>query len=116
MSHVATLEDNLSGIGNEVGADDVAERSLPGSVGADHGNELAFRNGQVDVIDGMRVAEIFLQVDRLQEGHFVRLPSFIASCAVVPTMPAGSAMTRTTSTTPSRSCQYSVLAIAYVFR
>src|SRR6476646_9054258 len=112
MGHVSTLEDNFSGVGNEMGADDVAERSLSGSVGADHGNELAFRNGQVDIVDSVRVAVIFLQVNRLKEGHFVHLPSFAASRAVVPTIPAGSAMTRTTSTTPSRSCQYSVLAIA----
>ena len=59
-----------------MGADDVAERSLSGSVGADQGNELAFRNGQVDIVDSVRVAEIFLQVNRLKEGHFVHLPSF----------------------------------------
>src|ERR1700740_2486057 len=112
MGHVATPEDDFSGGGIELGADDVAEGSLPGSVGADHGNKLAFCNGQVDVVDSVRVAEIFLQVDRLQESHLVDLPSFVASRAVVPTMPAGSAMTRMTSTTPSRSCQYSVLAIA----
>src|SRR5258708_3680612 len=112
MAHVGTLENNLSGIGSEMGADDVAKRSLSGSVGADQGNELALRNGQVDIIDSVRVTEIFLQVGRLQEIHFAHLLSFAASRAVVPTIPVGSAMTRITSTRPSKSCQYSVLAIA----
>src|SRR5260370_38933763 len=112
MGHVGTLENNLPGIGSEMGADDVAKRSLSGSVGADHGNELALRDGQVNIIDSVRVAEIFLQVDRLQEIHFFHLLSCAASCAIVPTMPVGSAMTRITSTRPSKSCQYSVLAIA----
>src|ERR1700741_3243288 len=101
MGHVAALENNPSGIGSEMGADDVAERGLSGSVGADHGNELTLRYRQVDIIDRVRVAEIFLQVDRLEELHFAHLPSFAASRAVVPTMPVGSAMTRMTSTTPS---------------
>src|SRR5215831_19007973 len=101
MGHVAPLEDDLSGIGNEMCADDVAERSLSGSVRADHGNKLAFSNSQVDIVDSVRVAEIFLQVDGRQQGHFVDLPSFAASRAAVPTMPAGSAKTRMTSTTPS---------------
>src|SRR5262245_62270269 len=112
MGHVATPEDDLSGIGNEESADDIAERSFSGSIGADHGNELALRDAQVDIIDSVRVAEIFLQVDGLQENHFVHLLRFAASHAVVPTMPVGNAMTRMTSTTPSKRCQCSVVAMA----
>jgi len=65
-----------------------------------------------DVVDSMRIAEVLLEMDRLEEAHEALLVNLAARRAAVPTMPDGSANTRTTSTTPSRSCQYSVLATA----
>ena len=87
-------------------ADDVEERGLAGAVRADQRDELALLDGQVHVVDGARLAEVFLEVDRLQEAHERPPAAWRRARASVPTMPVGSTITRTTSTTPSRSCQY----------
>ena len=110
--NVLALEDDFSGIGAVICAHDVAERGLAGTIGADQRNELALLDGQIDIVDSVRIAEVLLEMDRLEEAHEVPLVNLAARRAAVPTMPDGSANTRTTSTTPSRSCQYSVLATA----
>ena len=60
--------------GGQQGADHIDERGLAGAVGADQRDELALGDGQVDVVDGVRVAEIFLQIDGLEEIHVI-IPS-----------------------------------------
>ena len=113
VADVRALEDDLAGIGAVIGADDVAERGLAGAVRADQRDELALLDGQLDVVDGARLAEVLLQIDRLAGGSW-RPPREPGWQGARPSRrcPVGSTITRTTSTTPSRSCQYSVLATA----
>src|SRR5581483_3105264 len=106
VGDVVAPEQDLSGIGREQRADHIDERRLSGAVWTDQRDELALGDGQIDVVDGMRVAEILLQTDGFEEIHghplFPSLPSWRAS---VPTIPVGRASTSTTSTAPSMNCQ-----------
>src|SRR5262249_6874655 len=110
IGHVAVLEQDLARIGREVTAHDVAQRGLARAVRADQRYEFAFGDSQVHVVDGAGLAEIALQVAGLEEDHALLL-ALARMRPAVPTMPAGSTRTRKTSTTPSRNCQYWVLAM-----
>ena len=63
-------------------------------------------------------AAAFAEIDRLEKDHagFSFHRSLVAAAEIAPTMPVGNSMTRSTRTTPSKSCQYSVAATAYVLR
>ena len=67
---VLTLEDNLAKLGLKQCADHIDERGLAGAVRSHQRDELTLLNGEVDVVDGARLAEIALEVDGLQESHF----------------------------------------------
>ena len=56
----------------------------------------------------------FLQIDRLEKDHgtFSFRRNLSATAESAPTIPVGNSSTSSTSTTPSRSCQYSVVATA----
>ena len=71
MGHVRALEDDLARVLAQMRADHVAQRGLAGAVRPDQRDELALLDAQRHVVDGARLAEIFLQVDRLQEAHGV---------------------------------------------
>ena len=100
--------------GRDEPADQVDERGLPRAVGADEGKHLALRHGEVHVVHGVGVAEVLGQLVRPQDAHEAgaALPRRRASRIAVPTIPAGSASTRTTSTMPRTICQYTVCPTA----
>src|SRR3981189_942104 len=97
VANVLALEDDFSGIGAVICAHDVAERSLAGTIGADQRNELAPLDGQMDAVDSMRIAEVLLEMDRLEEAHEVPLVNLAARRAAAPTMPDSSPNPRTPS-------------------
>src|SRR5262249_47704224 len=94
----------------------VDERGLAGTVRSDEGQHLAFLDGEVDVIDGVHLAERLHQVFRLEQAHARDLRNRPSTRAVVPTMPSGSASTSTTSRGRSSICQYTVTPTAYFWR
>src|SRR5205814_6182010 len=101
---VLAPEDDLAGVGTQQPADQVHQRGLAGPVGADERQHLALLDAEVDLVDGAKLSELLDQLARLQENaHFALQRAH--SRSAVPTMPVGSESTRTTSTTPSRSCQ-----------
>ena len=61
-----------------------------------------------------KATEVLTLIDRLEQDHedFSCGRSLPATAAIAPTIPVGKSMTRSTRTTPSRSCQYSVVATA----
>ena len=78
-------------------------RGRAGGADGKAGNPVQiWMDAPVKGIDGMRVAEIFLQVDGLEEIHccppFLSLPNWRDN---VPAMPVGNANTSTTSTAPT---------------
>src|SRR6266542_4157508 len=93
--------------GNEP-ADQVDQRGLPCPVGADEGQHLSLRHGEVHAVHGVRLAEVLGELRCRQQGaHALALPLSHSRFAV-PTMPPGRASTSTTSTTPRNICQYTV--------
>src|SRR5947199_396470 len=97
-----------------MGADQIDQGRFAGAVGADQGEKLALVDGEVEPVARLRLAELLAQIHRPQQGHVGGLPtpSRRPSCDSAPTIPVGNTNTRTTSTTPSSSCQYSVVATA----
>src|SRR6185295_18830542 len=108
------VEQDLAGVGLEMRADQVDQRGLAGAVRADERQKLALVDGEIDVVAGLGLAELLPEVDGLQQDHDGRSFgwNFLMSASSPPTMPVGSRITIATSTTPSRSCQYSVVATA----
>src|SRR5207237_8208352 len=87
-------------------ADQVHQAVLAGSVGADQRDHLALADDEVDLVDGVRIAEVLGQLLRHQITHGAnRLLASAASSLAVPTIPVGSASTSATRTTPITDCQ-----------
>src|SRR2546422_8424223 len=79
---------------------------LAGAVGADQRDHLALADDEVDLVDGVRIAEVLGQLLRHQITHGAnRLLASAASSLAVPTIPVGSASTSATRTTPITVCQ-----------
>ena len=108
---VVALEQDLAAVGLEMRADQIDERCLAGAVRADQRKELALVDDEVHAVAGAGLAELLAKIDRLKKDHedFSFGRSLAASAEIAPTMPVGSSMTSSTRTTPSRSCQYSVV-------
>ena len=69
---------------------------------------------EIHAVAGMDVAELLSEIDHLEKDHedFSFGRSLLATVEIAPTIPVGKSMTNSTRTTPSRSCQYSVVATA----
>ena len=95
-------------------ADEIDERGLAGAVRADEREKLPLVDDEIHVVAGAGLAELLAEIDRLEKDHedFSFGRSLLASAEIAPTIPVGSSITSRTSTTPSRSCQYSVVATA----
>src|SRR5262249_42406515 len=115
---VFALEQNASAVRLEMTADQVDERGLAGAVRAHEREKFALVDGEIHAIAGVYVAKLLAEIDRLEKDHagFSFRRSLAAAAAIAPTMPVGNSMTSSTRTTPSRSCQYSVVATAQVLR
>src|SRR6516225_635817 len=111
---IATFEQDLAAIRLKVRADQIYKRRLAGSVRAHKRQEFALVYDEIEAVAGARLAELLPQVDCPQQYHATvfRLPSRCPARDIAPTMPVGNTSTNVTSTTPSRSCQYSVVATA----
>src|SRR5713226_6107498 len=99
-------------------ADQIDQRGLAGAIRAHEREKFALVDDEVHVVAGAGLAELLAEVDRLEKDHedvsfgpSCSL-SFLAAADSAPTIPVGKSMTSSTSTTPSRSCQYSVDATA----
>src|SRR5215510_312294 len=95
-------------------ADEVYERGLACAVRSDERQELALVHDEIHAVAGAGFAELFAQINGLQQNchDFTFGLSLLASCDSAPTMPVGKTMTSSTSTVPSKACQYSVVATA----
>src|SRR5262249_33130783 len=98
----------------EWSAGQINERGLAGAVRGHEREECARVDGEIHAIAGAQVAELLAEIDRLEQDHedFSRGRSLLATAEIAPTIPVGKSMTSSTRTTPSRSCQYSVVATA----
>src|SRR5438067_1025223 len=109
LGHVFPAEVDRSAVGRKEPADEVDEARLPRAVGADERDDLAFADGEVDRVDGVRLAEVLGELLGLEEVHrAVRLLAAATSIRAVPTIPVGSTSTRTIRITPMKVCQYTV--------
>src|SRR6266516_2597330 len=115
---VFALEQDAAAVRRKVAADQIDQRGLAGAVRADEREKFALVDGEIHAIAGVDVAELLAEIDRLEKDHagFSFHRSLVAAAEIAPTMPVGNSMTRSTRTTPSKSCQYSVAATAYVLR
>src|SRR5215510_3446607 len=115
---VLALEQDAAAVWLELSADQIDERGLAGAVRAHQREKFALVDGEIHAVAGAQVAELLAEIDRLEKDHedFSCGHSLPATAEIAPTIPVGKSMTRSTRTTPSRSCQYSVVATAYVFR
>src|SRR5712664_888902 len=103
---VLAAEHDTAAVGIEEPADQVHHARLARAVGADQRQDLAFLDLEVDIVDGVGLAEGLAQLLGLQEVHGAnRLLAAAASSRTVPTIPVGSTTTRTTRTSPSSACQ-----------
>src|SRR5215472_13291866 len=111
---VLALEQDAAAVRLEMSADQIDQRGLPGAVRAHQREKFALVDGEIHVIAGANVAEPLAEIDRLEKDHedFSCGRSLSATAEIAPTIPVGKSMTRSTRTTPSRSCQYSVVATA----
>ena len=66
---VLAAEADLPAVGQDQPADQVHQAGLPGAVGADQREDLAFADGEVDFVDGVGVAEVLGQLGGLEEIH-----------------------------------------------
>src|SRR6266511_2796018 len=114
---VVVLEDDLSAVGPQEAAHEIDEAGLARTVGADQGEHFTLVHDEVDCVHRAVLAERLGQRLGREKTHF-SAPFFIleASWSIAPMLPFGSASTRTTSTVPRRSCQYTVKPTAYVLR
>src|SRR5436190_5693284 len=112
--HVPTLEHDAAAIRFEMTADQIDQRGLAGAVRSYEREKFALVDREVDMVAGVDVAELLAEIDRLEEYHaaFSFGRSLAAAAEIAPTIPVGRSMTSRTSTTPSKSCQYSVVATA----
>src|SRR5262249_37063457 len=103
---VRALEGDAARVDGNQTADQIDQRGLAGAVAADEGEHLTRCHGEVDVVHRVGVPEVFRELVGPQEGHdaSARANRMATRCAV-PTMPVGSASTRTTRTTPRNICQ-----------
>src|SRR5262245_23654926 len=111
---VFALEQDPAAVRLELSADQINERGLAGAVRAHEREEFALVDGEIHAVAGTQVAELLAEIDRLEKDHedFSCGRSLSATAEIAPTIPVGKSMTRSTRTTPSRSCQYSVVATA----
>src|SRR5215471_7970762 len=111
---VFALEQDAAAVRLEMPADQIDERSLASAVRAHQREEFTLVDGEIHVVAGAQVAELLAEIDRLEQDHedFSCGRSLPATAEIAPTIPVGKSMTRSTRTTPSRSCQYSVVATA----
>src|SRR5215472_5833938 len=111
---VFALEQDAAAVRFELSADQINERGLAGAVRAHEREEFALVDGEIHAIAGAQVAELLAEIDRLEQDHedFSFGRSLSASAEIAPPIPVGKSTTRSTRTTPSRSCQYSVVATA----
>src|SRR6516165_4849051 len=95
-------------------ADQIDKRGLAGAVRAHQREKFTLVDGKIHAIAGVHVAELFAEIDRREKDHedFSCGQNLSATAEIAPTIPVGKSMTRSTRTTPSRSCQYSVVATA----
>src|SRR5262245_27010637 len=109
---VVALEQDAAAVRLELSADQINERGLAGAVRAHEREEFALVDGEIHAIAGAQVAELLAEIDRLEKDHedFSCGRSLSATAEIAPTIPVGKSMTSSTRTTPSRSCQYSVVA------
>src|SRR6267143_654655 len=104
--HALAAEHDAPAVGMEEPADQVHHARLARAVGADQRQDLAFLDLEVDVVDGVGLAEGLAQLLGLEEVHCAdRLLTAAANSLAVPTIPVGSTTTRTTRTSPSSACQ-----------
>src|SRR6516162_9640282 len=111
---VLAFEQDLAAVGGQLRADEIDERRLAGAVRANEGEELALVDHEVHPVAGLGLAELLAEIDGLKKDHaiFSFGRSLLTSAERAPTIPVGSSSTSSTSTTPSRNCQYSVVATA----
>src|SRR5262249_10799689 len=111
---VLALEQDAAAVRLEMPADQIDERGLAGAVRAHEREKFTLVDGEIQCAAGAKVAKPLAEIDRLGKDHedFPRGRSLPPTAEIAPTMPVGKSMTRSTRTTPSRSCQYSVVAIA----
>src|SRR5262249_55287162 len=111
---VFALEQDPAAVRLEMSADQIDERGLAGAVRAHQREKFALVDGEIHAIAGVHAAKRLREIDVLEKDHeyFSCGGSFPATAEIAPTMPVGKSMTRSTRTTPSRSCQYSVVATA----
>src|SRR5215472_6834095 len=106
---VSALEHDASRVHGDEPADQVDQGGLARPVGADEGQDLAFRYGEVHVVHGVRFAEVLGELCRLEQAHNAgALRHFWASRATMPIIPVGNTSTSVTNTTPRNICQYTV--------
>src|SRR5262249_32090702 len=103
---VFALEQDAAAVRLEMSADQIDERGLAGAVRAHQREKFALVDGEIHAVAGAQVAELLAEIDRLEKDHedFSCGRSLPATAAIAPTMPVGKSMTRSTRTTPSRSC------------
>src|SRR5205823_3286696 len=118
LGDVLAAEVDGPAVGRIEAAAEVHQAGFPRAVGADQGEDLAFPDGEVDLVHGVRIAEILGELRGLQERRHLanRLLAIAASILALPTIPVGSTSTRTTSTMPMKVCQYTVKPTAKSFR
>src|SRR6266567_1317929 len=111
---VLALEQDPAAVRLEMSADQIDERGLAGAVRAYEREKFALVDGEIHAIAGVDIAELLAEIDRLEKDHedFSCGRSLSATAEIAPTIPVGNSITRSTRTTPSRSCQYSVVATA----
>src|SRR5215469_11146615 len=111
---VFALEQDPAAVRLQMPADQIDERSLAGAVRAHQREEFTLVDGEIHAVAGAQVAELLAEIDRLEKDHedFSCGRSLLATAEIAPTIPVGKSMTSSTRTTPSRSCQYSVVATA----
>jgi hypothetical protein len=112
-------------------ADQIDQRGFPRSIRTYEREHFPFPDDEINVIDSVRLAEGFAELpgDQQRAICWRRFKNLVHGChvastlvifvvrrATVPTMPLGSANTRTMSTTPNNNCQYTVSPTAYVLR
>src|SRR5215216_3187075 len=95
-------------------ADQVDERRLAGAVRPNEREEFSLVDDEIHAVTGACLAELLPQVHGFeQDRHGVPFAfSLSVNFDTAPTIPVGSTKISITSTTPSKSCQYSVVATA----
>src|ERR1700694_5714044 len=103
---VLAAEHDAPAVGMEEPADQVHHARLARAVGANQRQDLAFLDLEVDLVDGVGLAEGLAQLLGLEEVHaWDRLLAAAAINRTVPTIPVGSTTTSTNRTRPSSACQ-----------